>query len=60
VIGGAVDEFLVLGADPPCVARLLPAREEGDQLSAIFDDRIVLAGFFARAHRARSSDWPGV
>ena len=41
VVGGAIDELLVLGADSPGFARLFPALHRGDKLIPALDERIV-------------------
>ena len=41
VIGGAIDQFLVFGPDPPSLTRLFALGHRGDQLVAAFDHRIV-------------------
>ncbi|PAV93460.1 hypothetical protein WR25_20081 [Diploscapter pachys] len=38
MVGRAVDELLMLGADPPPFARLFPAGETRDQLLARLDE----------------------
>ena len=39
MIGGAVDELLVLRADPPLLSRLFAAGERRQQIGAVFYDR---------------------
>jgi hypothetical protein len=52
MIGGAIDEFLVLGADAPALRRLLSAREYRDQLIPRFDDGIMRPCLRSGAHSA--------
>ena len=52
MIGGAIDEFLMLGADPPAVFGLLTLDHRGGQFVAMFDDGIVAVRSGARAHIA--------
>jgi glutamate--cysteine ligase len=59
MIGGAVDELLMLGADPPIPLRLLAAHEGAQQVVPAFDRRIVPGGFGPGGHRAPSYDEPG-
>ena len=39
MVADAIDELLMLGADPPVLARLLAAGEHGQQIVAVFDQR---------------------
>ena len=41
MVGAAIDELLVLGADPPSVARLLALREGGEQVVAALDRAVA-------------------
>src|SRR3546814_4441951 len=53
VVGGAIDEFLVLGADAPAVPGLFARNHGRRELVAGFDDGIVAVGGGARAHIAQ-------
>ena len=50
MIGGAVDELLVLGADAPVLARLLAAREGRQQVGPAVDQARI-------AYRRSASSW---
>jgi hypothetical protein len=51
VVVAAVDELLMLGADPPGVARLLAAGKDGEQLLAALDPVVALQRAGAGRHR---------
>ena len=51
VIGAAIDELLVLGADPPRFARLLAFREDGEKVIAVVNRALGLAGVDMGRHR---------
>src|SRR3546814_625370 len=53
VVGGAIDEFLVLGADAPAVFGFFALDHGRRELVAVFDDGIVAVGGGARAHIAQ-------
>src|SRR3546814_14891568 len=53
VVAGAIDEFLVLGADPPRFARLFALGHGGRELVAVFDDGIVMIGILPRRSEER-------
>ena len=51
MVGAAIDELLVLGADPPRLSRLLARRERREQIVAALDDAVVGGGVGAGRHR---------
>src|SRR5436305_662488 len=55
MVGAAIDELLMLGADPPLRLRLLAAGEGREQIVAALDPRVVSGTFGPRRHRARLS-----
>ena len=50
VIGGRIDELLMLGPDSPAIGGFFPTRETGDELVARFDDRRVAVRNRLRRH----------
>ena len=55
VVGHAIDELLVLGADAPVIARLLPGREDRQEVVAALDrPGIAILGSGCHRKRARS------
>ena len=50
MVGGAINEFLVLGADPPALARLFALSEHRQQMGAAFDRRRCAAALGAGRH----------
>src|SRR3546814_17654509 len=59
VVCGAIDEFLMLGADAPAVPGLFALDHGRRALVAVFDDGILAVGGGARAHIARSEEGRG-
>ena len=55
MIGRAIDEFFVLGADAPRILGLFTMRKNADQVGLALDHGVDLCGGGARAH-ARALD----
>src|SRR3954454_13440764 len=53
MVGHPIDEFLMLGADPPPLARLFAAGEHRQQIIAGLDERAVTAGVGSLRHARR-------
>src|SRR3546814_15693947 len=57
VVGGAIDEFLMLGADAPAVPGLFALDHGRSELVAVFDDGIVAVGGGGRDSTAAFDHW---